>query len=475
MKRFAIAVALTCTIVLCTAVQAQNRLTVPPKQSLKERLTYSRAVESIIWSMPLMNFKAMRDGHKEDGGVGYNVVAYNSKVQDWRLQITTPNNTTPYVMAFWNVEDGPVVIEIPPTEEGVGLFGVIMDSWQRPLEDVGAKGKDQGLGGKYLIMPPNYRGSLPIEGYIPLHQKTNLGYFLLRPIIADSSEENLKRAEAFVKRIQIYPLAEADNPPKTKHVDTYGKHINALPEFDASFFEDFHKIIQEEIVEEKDLAMMGLLDAIGIRKGAPYDPDQEMKEVFDAAAKETLQYLIGLFHNVANTRFYEDRTWTTITPPGRQETEYSWVFPTYISLENRGAYFQPIYSSVKNFGAATWYLSNAKDKDGNWLEGGKTYKFTVPANAPVKNFWSVIAYDLETGAFIPEMERDGIASSTKGLQVNADGSVDVYFGPKAPKGKESNYVPTADGKKFFLLFRFYGPEPAVFDKSWKLNDFELIK
>ena len=445
------------------------------EQTLKEKLTYSRAVESIIWSMPLMNFKAMRDGHKEDAGVGYNVVAYNSKVQDWRLQITTPNNTTPYVMAFWNVEDGPIVIEIPPTEKDVGLFGVIMDSWQRPLEDVGAKGKDQGLGGKYLIMPPQYRGTLPIGGYIPLHKKTNLGYFLLRPLISDTSDENLKKAEAFVKKIEIYPLAQADNPPKTKHIDTYGKNLNALPEFDASFFEELHNIIQEEVTLEQDLAIMGLLDAIGIRKGTEYKPDEKMLSVFDRAAKDTLQYLIEQFHNVSNVKFYDDRQWTTIAPPGRLETDYSWVFPTYIALEDRGAYFQPIFSSVKTFGAATFYLSNAKDNDGNWLEGGNTYKFTVPANAPVKNFWSVIAYDLETGAFIPEMARDGIASSTKGLQGNEDGSVDIFFGPKAPKGKESNYVPTADGKKYFLLFRFYGPEPAVYDKSWKLNDFELIK
>ena len=378
-------------------------------------------------------------------------------------------------MAFWNVEDGPVVIEIPPTEEGVGLFGVIMDSWQRPLEDVGAKGKDQRLGGKYLIMPPNYRGSLPIQGYIPLHQKTNLGYFLLRPIIADTSEGNLKRAEAFVKKIQIYPLAQADNPPMTKHVDTYGKHLNALPEFDASFFENLHEMIQEEVVLEQDLAIMGLLDAIGIRKGKVYNPDKKMLAVFDTAAKETLQYLIEQFHNVSNVKFYDDRQWTTIAPPGRLETDYSWVFPTYIALEDRGAYFQPIFSSVKTFGAATFYLSSAKDSQGNWLEGGKNYKFTVPAKAPVKNFWSVIVYDLETGAFVPEMERDGIASTTKGIQENADGSFDLFFGPKAPKGKESNYVPTADGKKYFLLFRFYGPEPAVFDQSWILNDFELIK
>lgn len=471
MKRYAaISIILVAAVMLSTPVLASGT-----EQSLRDRLTYSRAVESIIWSLPLMSYKAMRDGHKMDGGVGYNEVAYNSKVQDWRLQITTPNNTTPYVMAFWDVSQGPVVIEIPATEEGVGLFGVIMDSWQRPLEDVGAKGKDQGLGGKYLIMPPNYRGSLPVGGYIPLHQKTNQGYFLLRPIIADASDANLEKAEAFVKKIQIYPLAKADNPPKTKHVDTYGKQINALPEYDASYFKDLHEIIQDEVVLQQDLAIMGLLDAIGIRKGQPYNPDKELLTTFDAAAKETLQYLIEQFHSVSNVKFYEDRQWTTIAPPGRLETDYSWVFPTYIALEDRGAYFQPIFSSVKTFGAATFYLSNAKDKDGNWLDGGKSYKFTVPASVPVKNFWSVIAYDLETGAFIPEMERDGIASSTKGLQVHDDGSVDLYFGPKPIEGKASNHVPTAEGKRFFLLFRFYGPEPAVFDKSWKLNDFELIK
>lgn len=101
------------------------------EQSLRDRLTYSRAVESIIWSLPLMSLKAKRDGDKRDGGVGFIGVAYNSKVQDWRLQITTPNNTTPHVMAFWKVADGPVVIEIHPSGEDVGLFGVLMESWQR--------------------------------------------------------------------------------------------------------------------------------------------------------------------------------------------------------------------------------------------------------------------------------------------------------------------------------------------------------
>jgi hypothetical protein len=468
---------LSLVVVACAAigVSMPDIARATGEESLRDRLTYSRAVEAVIWSLPLMNFKAMRDGHMEDAGLGFNDVAYNSKVQDWRLQITTPNNTTPYVMAFWDVSDGPVVVEIPKTEPDVGLFGVIMDFWQRPLEDVGGRGKDQGLGGKYLIMPPNYRGALPVGGYIPLHQKTNQGYFLLRPLIADTSEANLKKAEAFVKKIKIYPLADAANPPETRHVDTYGTPLNALPDFDGSYFEDLSKMIQEEIVLEQDLAIMGLLRAIGIGKGLDFAPDDDQLAVFDEAAKETLQYLIEQFHNVSNVKYYAERQWTTIAPPGRLETEYSWVFPTYIALEDRGAYFQPIFSSVKTFGAATFYLANAKDVNGDWLDGGKTYKLTVPADAPVKNFWSVIAYDLETGAFIPEMQRDGIASSTAGIETNADGSVDVYFGPSAPEGKEANFVPTADGRRFFVLFRFYGPEPAVFDKSWMLNDFEPMQ
>jgi len=115
------------------------------------------------------------------------------------------------------------------------------------------------------------------------------GYLLLRPITAGTSHENLKKAEAFVKKIQIYPLAEAANPPATKHVETYGKRIDALPHYDATYFEGLHKIVQEEIVLEQDKPIMRLLDAIGIRKGEPYAPDDKMKAVFDAAAKDTLQ------------------------------------------------------------------------------------------------------------------------------------------------------------------------------------------
>jgi hypothetical protein len=130
---------------------------------------------------------------------------------------------------------------------------------------------------------------------------------------------------------------------------------------------------------------------------------------------------------------------------------------------------------VKNFGSATFYLDLAKDSEGQWLDGGKAYKLTVPANVPTRDFWSVEVYDLATAAWFRGVERTGRDSTKTDLKRNQDGSVDLYFGATEPQGKRSNWIPTTSGKRFFLLFRFYGPEKAVFDKTWKLPDIEEVK
>ncbi len=113
------------------------------EQSIHDRMFHHRAIDTVVWAMPLLNFKKFRDGHKALG-VKQNDIAYHTKIQDWKFQTATPNNTTPYVNFFWNIKDGPIVIEIPPSADGVGIFGTIMDAWQRPIDDVGAKGRDKG-------------------------------------------------------------------------------------------------------------------------------------------------------------------------------------------------------------------------------------------------------------------------------------------------------------------------------------------
>jgi len=442
-------------------------------RTIGDRVTHYRAIDAIVWAMPLLNFKTFRDGHA-DLGVGYNDIAYNSLVQDWKFQAATPNDNTPYVDFFWTVKDGPVVVEIPPSAEGVAIFGTLMDAWQRPLEDVGAKGKDQGRGGKYLMLPPGYDGELLTGAYV-LPQKTYNGFAILRPIIPDASPENLAKAAAFAKRIKVYPLSQAENPPESRSVDIYGRNMEGIVKLDETVYAELHEIIQEETVEEQNLAMMGLLRTIGIEKGAPFAPDAAMTEVYAVASAEALEYMIEQYHKFLNPWAYEGKKWSVLTPPGAVETDFSWVFPSHFDYHARGCLYYAVISSVKNYGTATYYLDLAEDKDGNWLDGGRTYRLNVPADVPVRDFWSAVVYDLESAAWIRDMPKVGAGSATLGLVTNDDGTVDLFFGPEAPEGMETNWVPTAEGRKFFLLFRFYGPEPAVFDGSWELNDIELVE
>ncbi len=115
-----------------------------------------------------------------------------------------------------------------------------------------------------------------------------------------------------------------------------------------------------------------------------------------------------------------------------------------------------------------------KDKDGQPLDGSKSYRLAVPPNAPVSQYWSATVYDRATHGLIRDMPRSGRGSQSPGLQKNADGSVDIYTGPKAPAGFEQNWIPTVPGRNWFAYFRFYQPTEAYFDRSWPLPDFEQI-
>jgi hypothetical protein len=125
-------------------------------------------------------------------------------------------------------------------------------------------------------------------------------------------------------------------------------------------------------------------------------------------------------------------------------------------------------------GGGTFYLTGLRDSNGDMYAPKSTYKLNVPKNTPAKDFWSVIVYSMETKSFIRDVSRVGLSSrDADSMQVNKDGSYDIYFGPKAPKGKESNWIPT--GEDFFLLFRLYGPESKDFYKTWMLGDLEKVK
>jgi len=468
-SRLAIAVGFAAAIAASARAEAFD----PAQAGLADRMTYHRAVDAAVWAMPLMNFKFYRDALAR-AGVGPNDIGYNSKVQDWRFQTATPNNTTPYIHAYWTIADGPVVFEMPPAEEGVGIFGTIMDAWQRPLDDVGAVGRDRGRGARYVLVPPGYDGPL-LRDALVYEQETNFGFAVLRPILAGGpTEENLAKATALTRKIKVYPLADAEQAANTNYVDVYGLPLEMTPKMDGGIYGHIHEMIGDEVVLDRDLTMMGLLARIGIERNAPFEPDAEMQAIYDAAGPEALEYMIDQYHRVLNPFVYEGKRWSALVPDGSRETEWTYEYPSRYDYHARGALYYAIITSVKNYGSATYYLDLAETPDQEWLDGGRRYKLNMPPDVPVRDFWSITTYDLETASYLRDIEPSTIDSTMPDVVKNEDGSVDIYFGPTAPEGHESNWLPTDPNRRFFLLARFYGPEPSLTDNSFELNDMERL-
>jgi hypothetical protein len=131
---------------------------------------------------------------------------------------------------------------------------------------------------------------------------------------------------------------------------------------------------------------------------------------------------------------------------------------------------------AKMVGLGSQYASAMRDPDGNPFDGAKTYKLTIPANVPAKDFWSLVVYDTQTRSELQTSKPFPSLNNLRSpIETNADGSVDVYFGPRAPQGKESNWIETVPGKSWFVILRLYGPLEPWFDKSWKPGEIELVQ
>ena len=441
---------------------------------LDERMLHRRAIEAVIWGMPAVNYDLMYQAAVREAKGDFNQVIYWSRLPDWKIQTLTPNPDSIYLMPFINTKVvGPMVLEIPPAEEG-SITGTVMDVWQCALEDVGPAGVDNGQGGKYLILPPGYKDKEP-AGYIALPSDTYEGYALLRSIPSTGSEPDVAKAVSYGKRIKLYPLSHAATPPATTFVDVVDVVYDSTIAYDLRFFESLHRIVQAEPWLERDKAMIDQLTSIGIEKGKPFSPDPRTRDVLNDAAGEAHAWLVARYEASFSSSYYEGGRWAL--PGSRELLDGQATFfakPDIYPVDARGVTFSYAYFTPKHLGAGSSYLLTIADKDGRPLDGGTTYRLAVPANAPVRQYWSATVYDRATHAPIRNARWPSRSSQTPGLHENADGSVDVYFGPKAPEGKESNWIPTSTDGGFEVLFRFYGPEKPLFDKTWRLPDIEVM-
>lgn len=443
---------------------------------LADRAVHRRAIEAVSWGMPAVNFDLMLQAMVRDAkaGPGSNKIVYWSRPCHWQNQTLTPNPDTIYFMPFFDTKEvGPVVLEIPSADGG-SLVGSIDDAWQSAIEDVGPAGVDKGKGGKYLILPPGYDAPVP-DGYIAMPSQTFAGYALLRSSLKSAGEVDVAQAVAYAKRIRFYPLTQAANPPPTVFVDAIDVVFDSTIPYDLRFFESLNRIVQREPWIDRDKAMIDMLKTIGIEKGKPFNPDAHTQEILQSALEEAHAWMDSKYDEFFPP-LVEGKHWAVPASPEVVEgMSTTFAAPGSYPIDGRGRAYSYAYFSAKHLGAGQYYLMAIKDKAGQGFDGAHDYRLTVPANAPVRQYWSATAYDRNTHALIRDTPRSSRSSLSPGLQKNADGSCDVFFGPTPPSGRETNWVPTSSKGPFEVLFRFYGPEKPLFDKTWILPDIEAVQ
>ncbi len=377
----------------------------------------------------------------------------------------TGNNSTVYAVASLDLKlDGPTVVEIPP-----GMMGNANDAFFKFLTDFGPTGPDKGKGGKYLFLPPGYKGEEP-GGYFVIHSPSYRIWAMMRGFDVGTGDD----AVAWFKdRLKSYPLATG--PRKHTATNISGMGANTLAAEDGSVYAMLNEIIQYEPTTLFDDVLLGKLATLGIEKGKPFAPDVRMQGIFEQAAKQgvAMSRAIVYASRDPEIHYWPERHWEKMFI---RNTEF--MIDGHVDVDAQTLWlYQAICVSPSLLstipGVGTSYLTAFRDKNDAYLLGDKQYRLRVPAKPPVKRFWAVTAYNplsrslLDSGGPIT-------VGSLGDPEVNEDGSVDIYFGTAAPKGKVKNWIKTDPAIGFFVVFRFYGPLEGYINKTWVLNDFELF-
>ncbi len=438
-------------------------------QKCFDYLDFMHGVEAFLSGCPAASLVAMREGMRELGAVN-GTISITETLMDSKSLFLTPNTESIYCGTWLDLKDGPIVVESPPN-----TLGIVNDFWFRYVADLGNAGPDKGKGGKYLFVGPGYEGDIP-DGYFVFHSPTYGNILIWRGFLVEGDPK--PGVESIKRHARIYPLSMAGSPPEQKFVNMSGKAFNTIHANDFTFYEELNQVVQEEPTESQDPEILGLFAAIGIKKGQSFAPDARMKKILTEAAavgNATARSLI--FPGRGQSAYqYDTGYWKTAFVGGSHE-----FLADGARLLDARAFFYYYATmvtpamTVKVPGAGSQYSLATVDSEGNPLDGSKNYMLHYPPDVPAKDFWSVVVYDNQTRSLLQTDQQYPSVMSQRGVQANPDGSYDIYFGPEAPPGKESNWIQTVPGKGWNVILRFYGPLQPWFDQTWQPGEIELIK
>jgi hypothetical protein len=436
-----------------------------------DHLDFLRGVRAFLRTIPAASMVAIRKGLYDAGALPNYTVLLTESSMDSRSRFLTPSSKAVYATAWIDLKGGPVVVETPPYVEGA-----LYDSWGRRLSDTGKAGPDRSRGGMYVVVPPRYRGFVP-RSQFAVRSRTYGVWVAFRGPLIDGRPE--PAVGSFKKYLKIYPLQEARKPAPNPFLDISGVALDTIAPRDVSYFEQIDTLVQEEPADSQDPELLGLLASIGIVKDERFSPDARLKAILSDAATvgdATARALLFLPRN-EEAYLYPHRHWQALfsgdNPDflrnGARQLDALSRFYYLAAIDTMG-----IGARAESSGTASAIVFH--DSKGRLLDGSRSYSLTLPADPPVKGFWSIDLYDnqsrslLQTGQRVP-----GPSTERQGLRSNQDGSITLYFGPDRPRSRAAwtNWIQTVPGKSWSAILRLHGVQQPWFDGSWRPGDIEL--
>lgn len=440
-------------------------------QKVYDEADLNRAIQCYRFFYPSVSIMATWKGNIKGGTIPNKVFALLEGTP--QQLVFTPNSDTPYAGLPLDLSNGPLVVELPPGP----IMATVNDLNQRWVMDLGLPGPDKGKGGKHLLLPPGYKGKVP-AGYYSATPTTMRVLILLRALPRPGATPN-----ELMQSVKIYPL-QRDGGWKTPgwvSLNRPGLDFTPVPwEDNFQYWQELYELIDSEPSYAEYRDMYGELAELGIEKGKPFTPDARMKGILTKASQIGNAILrVQSFADRHPERIvWDDRQWEwAVLRPENGTFDAENYADNYARQK---WFYQAQIESPAMFsrmpGAGSLYWLGLRDQNGSYLDGSKTYKLTVPQPVPAKLFWSVTVYDAQTRSEIATDQNKAALRSMFELKDKTEGNlVDLYFGPQAPAGHESEWIKTIPGKGWFVYFRIYGPQESAFDGSWKPGDFKEVK
>jgi hypothetical protein len=477
-------------------------------ERLYDNLDFVHGVEAFLGAIPGASLFAVRRGFQSVGAEDNTFLMF-SELMDSASLFLTGNCDTVYFWGFVDLSDGPMVIDVPTVEAPSGILGTVDDMWFRWVTDIGLPGPDRGAGGRYLFVGPGYHGPLPDSGFHVCHARTTRVTVIGRAFMVDNDPAVPVEAVRSGFRLSRYvpgaegtavasflaghaPLGAAKPVPETRFIEASGMELNTVFPNGYGFWETIDALVQQEPPEAGDPELLGLLASVGIVHGKQFEPDERMRGILEEAAavgNATARTVTFAARPEEGFAYYPNSEWCSalfvggyefLDPPPQITADGAVQSPSdgARKLDSRTNFFYMATGTtpamcMRLTGIGSQYIFAMRGSDGEYLDGGRDYRLTLPADIPESRFWSLILYDRQTRSMLrtdQHLPRLGSQSGT--VETNSDGSTDIYFGPTAPEGKTNNWLQTVPGKGWWPILRLYSPLQPFFDKSWRPSEIE---